>query len=104
MAKVPTVWDETIGIGGEVGKYAAIARRKGNVWYISVIGNWDKRTLTLDTAFLNGGTWQAEIFEDGTNADRDATDYKHRTATIKGGEPVSVKLMPGGGWTAKLTK
>ena len=104
MAKVPTVWDETVGVAGEVGKFAAIARRKGDTWYLSAIGNWDKRTLNLDTAFLKGGTWDAEIFEDGINADRDATDYKRRTAVIEGGKPVTVRLMPGGGWTAKLTK
>ena len=104
MAKVPTVWDETVGVAGEVGKFAAIARRKGDTWYLSAIGNWDKQTLKLDTDFLKSGTWQAEIFEDGINADRDATDYKCRTAEIEAGKPVTVRLMPGGGWTAKLTK
>ncbi|MBQ7189106.1 MAG: glycoside hydrolase family 97 protein [Kiritimatiellae bacterium] len=102
MSQVPTVWDETIGLAGEPGKYAAIARRKGAVWYVSAIGNWDKREVTLSTDFLNGN-YRAEIFADGINADRDATDYTRSFATVKGGEPITIKLMPGGGWTAKLT-
>ncbi|MBO7655833.1 MAG: glycoside hydrolase family 97 C-terminal domain-containing protein, partial [Kiritimatiellae bacterium] len=68
------------------------------------IGNWDKQDVKLDTAFLKGGTWQAEIFEDGVNADRDATDYRQRTSVIDAGATITVRLMPGGGWTARLTR
>ncbi|MDR3367483.1 MAG: glycoside hydrolase family 97 protein, partial [Prevotellaceae bacterium] len=33
IASVPTAWDETKVIGGAVGEYVAIARRKADVWY-----------------------------------------------------------------------
>ena len=42
----------------------------------------------------------AEIFCDGINADRDATDYRHYTTTLEGGSNITVKLAPGGGWNA----
>jgi len=101
MVKVPTVWDETIGLAGSVGAYAAVARRKGDVWYVSAINNWDPHELTLDLGFLKG-TYKAEIFADGINADRDATDYTRIVQTLKGGQKLTVKLAPGGGWTARL--
>ena len=49
---------------------------KGDSWYVGAISNWDARNLTLDFSFLGGGAYQATIFKDGVNADRDATDYK----------------------------
>jgi alpha-glucosidase len=104
MAAVPTVWDETIGLAGEVDKFAAIARRKGNVWYVSAIGSWDKQELELPLPFLGEGEWNAEIFEDGVNADRDATDYVRREAKVTSACKLSAKLAPGGGFTARLSK
>ncbi|MFO7936264.1 MAG: glycoside hydrolase family 97 protein [Kiritimatiellia bacterium] len=101
MVKVPTVWDETIGLAGDVDAYAAIARRKGNVWYVSAISNWEARELTLDLSFIEG-KYRAEIFADGINADRDATDYTHSFQTISGGTKLKIKMAPGGGWTARL--
>ncbi len=101
MARVPTVWDETVGLAGSVESYAAVARRKGDVWYVSVINNWTARELTLDLSFLKGG-YTAEIFADGINADRDATDYTRTVRRLEGGKPLTVKLAPGGGWTARL--
>ncbi len=35
MKEVPTTWDETIYIDGTPGKYAVIARRHGNTWYVA---------------------------------------------------------------------
>ncbi len=102
MVRVPTVWDETVGLAGKVDGYAAIARRKGEVWYLAAISNWEPRELTLDLGFLKG-RYRAEIFADGINADRDATDYTRSVRTLEGGQPLTVKLAPGGGWTARLT-
>jgi hypothetical protein len=53
------------------------------------------------TVSFEGG-YRAEIFADGMNADRDATDYTRTVQTLEGGKPVTVKLAPGGGWTARL--
>lgn len=101
MVKIPTVWDETLGLAGSVDAYAAIARRKGDVWYVSAIGNWEPRELTLDLGFLKG-SYKAVVFADGINADRDATDYTRTEQAIEGGKPLSIKLASGGGWTARL--
>ncbi|MCR4823806.1 MAG: glycoside hydrolase family 97 protein, partial [Bacteroidales bacterium] len=78
MAAVPTVWDETVALAGKIGDYAAIARRKGNAWYVGAMTDWDARDLTLDlSAFLSEGNWRVEIFRDGINADRAARDFVH---------------------------
>jgi alpha-glucosidase len=108
MAAVPTVWDETVALAGQVGDYAAIARRKGADWYVGAMTDWDARELELDlAAFLPAGRYRMEYFCDGINADRAARDYRHATeeVTVSGPHaPLAVKMAPGGGWTAKFTR
>ena len=104
MASVPVTWDATVALGGEMDAYAALARRKGDAWYVAAIGNWDRRTVAIDTSFLGEGAWTAEIFADGVNADRDAVDYVRSTRDVKAGEKLEAALMPGGGWTARFTR
>lgn len=52
IAAVPTVWDETRPLAGEMGEYVAIARRSGNRWFVATMNNWSPRTLTLKLDFL----------------------------------------------------
>ncbi|PHQ28939.1 glycoside hydrolase family 97 protein [Leeuwenhoekiella nanhaiensis] len=53
LKEVPATWDETVYIGGEPGDYAAIARRKGQKWYVAVTnGKKEDRTLELNLPML----------------------------------------------------
>lgn len=102
IAKVPTTFDETVALDGEVGEYLTLARRKGNVWYIASMTDWTPRDLTIDLSFLGEGSYEAEIFSDGINADREATDYRKETRTITSKDKLNIHLAPGGGWTARI--
>jgi len=104
IAKVPTTTDETVALDGKVGEYAAIARKKGEIWFVGTMTNWTPRELTLDFSFLGAGTYQATIFKDGFNADRDATDYKKEVVKISSGNKLKIQLAPGGGWAARIEK
>jgi alpha-glucosidase len=97
IANIPTTFDETVVLGGEMGKWLALARRKGNTWYVAAMNNWTPRDLQLDLSFLNGR--KARVFADGINADREATDWQGYEQTLDG-SPVNVHLAPAGGWTA----
>ena len=104
MAKVPVTWDETVGLAGSMEDYVAMARRKGEEWYVSAINSWKPRKIQIDTSFLGEGKWRAEIFADGINADRDATDYVKISETVTAGSKLTVELAPGGGWTARFVR
>ena len=104
MAGVPVTWDETVGIAGDIDKYAVAARRKGDVWYVSAIGTWEPQTFDIDLSFLGDGEWRAEVFEDGPNADRAPEDYTKRTVGVRSSGRLNVKLAPGGGFTARIAK
>jgi alpha-glucosidase len=73
LQKVPTVWDETKVLGGEPGQYITVARQKDGAWYVGSMTNWDARDIKLPLDFLGEGSYRAQIFADGADADRVAT-------------------------------
>lgn len=101
---IPTMYDETVAIDGRMGEYTVVARRKGDTWYVAAMTDWTARNLTIDLSFLGEGTYEAEIFSDGVNAEKEATDYKHTKQSVKAGDKLDVHLASGGGWTALITK
>ena len=100
IAQVPTTFDETIALDGELGKYTLIARRKGSTWYLAAMTDWVPRDLTVDLSFLGSGQHQADIFADGVNAGKEATDYLHTRKTVSSSDSLPIHLSSGGGWTA----
>jgi alpha-glucosidase len=102
ISGVPTTFDETVALDGIVGEFAAIARKKNNVWWVGVLNNWNARDLRLDFSFLGRGEYQAEIFSDGINADRDATDYKKEIIRVNASSKINIHLSNGGGWAARI--
>ena len=103
ISTVPTVWDETRALCGEVGKYIAMARRSGDDWYVGCMTDWNERTLTLDLSFLPQGVYSVELYRDGVNADRRASDYKKEVFDLPLNGLLKVKMAPGGGFAAKIS-
>jgi len=99
---VPTVWDETRVLAAAVGDYVAVARRSGTSWFVGAMTDWDARDLSLDTGFLGGGSWTAEVFADGRNAGRNPQDYRKAVLRVIPGTSLDVRLAPGGGWVARF--
>lgn len=102
IASFPTTWDETVAVCGEIGEYVAIARRKGDKWYVGAMTDWNARDLELDLGFIGGG--QMTAFQDGVNADRAAKDYKKVQCALPSDGKVKVHMAPGGGWAAIITR
>ena len=97
IEKVPTVWDDTKVVGGEPAKFVAIARRKGVVWWIGAMTNWDARELELPLDFLGAGEYEATVYSDGPGAAAEATSTEVAKRTVKAGDRITLKLAPGGG-------
>ncbi len=73
---VPTTWDETRGLAGEVGEYVAVARRAGDAWYLGAIAGMHGHTVEIPLEFLGSGNWTAEIYRDAGDS------FEHPTATV----------------------
>ncbi|QCR22730.1 glycoside hydrolase family 97 protein [Pontibacter sp. SGAir0037] len=104
IASVPEVWDNTIALEGKIAEHVALARRKGDVWYVGALTNWDAREMELDLSFLGDGNYRAEVFRDGVNANRTGSDYKHETIEIPQNRKLKIAMAPGGGYVARIFK
>lgn len=104
ISAVPTVWDESLAVNGEIGKFITLARRSGDVWYVGALTGWDARELEIDLSFLGDGDWVLDIFRDGVNADKAARDYSHVKEVVPASRKLAVHLAPGGGWVARISQ
>lgn len=102
LAAVPSVWDETIPLAGKVGDFVAVARQKGNNWFIGALTDWTARELEIKLDFLTAGNYTLIEFVDGINADQHAEDYARKKRTVKPGDTIKIKMAPGGGYVAML--
>ena len=50
---VPTVWDDTKVIYGQIGEYAVLARRSGQSWFIGCMNANDEHTFDVPLDFLD---------------------------------------------------
>lgn len=100
IAAVPTVFDETKALDGKLGEYILMARRKGDHWYLGAMTNWNGRSLEVDFSFLPEGEFEAIIFRDGINSNREATDYKREVIQVNRNSKLPLTMASGGGWAA----
>ena len=104
LSGVPVTWDDTKVLSGKLGEYVAIARRKGKDWYIGALTNWMERQLEIDLSFLGNGTFEATMFLDGINANKNAEDYRVLNKKLTGQDAISIMLRKGGGAAIHLKK
>jgi alpha-glucosidase len=102
IVKVPVVWDDVKVLKGKVGDYLLLARCSGNEWFVGALTDWSQRDMDLDLSFLGQGEYNMEIFQDGINADRYASDYKHMRLEVRSDLKMKIQLAPGGGWVARI--
>lgn len=103
IAEFPTTWDETVVLDGHIGDYVAMARRKGDTWYVGVMNDWTARDVELNLSKILGeGKYIAEVFRDGVNADQLGEDYIHETITLPESRTIVAKIAAGGGYVMKL--
>ena len=95
--RVPTVWDNTKVINGEVGQYITIARNSGNEWFVGTMTNNEARKLNIPLDFLpENRKYIAKIFFDnGTQNTRTKVGIKTIPVTNK--SVINCDLLPSGG-------
>ncbi|MEO7579166.1 MAG: glycoside hydrolase family 97 protein [Massilia sp.] len=93
---VPTSWDETRILAGDIGQYIVSARRKGDTWYIGAMGNEQARSVTVPLAFLGKGAYSAQVLQDGADVSHLAASRR----TLNAAQSLTLKLAPSGGAVA----
>lgn len=102
IAGIPTVWDETRVLDGQLGKYIVTARRSKDVWYVGALNGWEARDVEVDLSFLGKYDLQLVLYKDGLNADRKGTDYTKESVRLNADRKLTVHLAPGGGFALRV--
>jgi len=102
ISRIPSVWDQTIGIDGKVDDYLVVARKRGNNWYLGALTDWTEREFEIDLSFLEEGNYKVEMIQDGVNANTWAEDYKLTSSTLNKSGKLKIKMAKGGGFVAIL--
>ncbi|GGY73995.1 alpha-glucosidase [Cellvibrio zantedeschiae] len=97
---VPTTWDETRILQGDIGQYIVSARRKGKDWYIGAMTNEEGRALNIPLNFLDKGKYKAQIWQDG----KTISSLNKTETTQSNADSLTLTLAPSGGAVVLLKK
>jgi alpha-glucosidase len=96
--ELPTVWDTTKVLLGEIGNYVAIARRKRDTWFAGVITNKNQRRLDIPLSFLEKGrSYVASLYSDGGGAIKTRTRVRIERRPVNSDSVIETHLLPSGG-------
>ena len=105
---VPTDWESTITLNGEIGEYITVARKdiNSNDWYIGSITNEKEREMNIDLSFLDPNTlYKATIYKDPIDGgwEQKPEEIIIDEITLSSEDNYKFKLPKGGGHAIKLT-
>ena len=98
LKNVPTTWNETQFVEGYPGKYAVVARRHGDKWYVAGLNGTDQvKKLTLTLPMLAGKT--ITYYYETANKDKKALWPVSQVKTAKVDKKgfLKVEMQPKGG-------
>jgi alpha-glucosidase len=97
--EIPTTWDETKVLScTEIGEIVAFARRKGKTWWIGVMNGAKEREIEIPLDFLKKRTHATLIYDDKHSN----TSIDRREQKLSPKDTITIKLVPGGGFVARL--
>ncbi|MEH6396666.1 glycoside hydrolase family 97 protein [Pseudoalteromonas sp.] len=104
---VPTDWQQSIALDGEVGDYVVFARKErkrdhysGNDWYLGAVTDEQARSIEVKLDFLEQGKkFEAQIYRDGKNAEWKNTPYDLiiEKRVVTAADKLTLKLATSGG-------
>jgi alpha-glucosidase len=90
--QLPTVWDETKVLEGDMEGFATIVRRSGNNWFLGSLNGTTPRKVNWNCNFLDKGKkYKAVIYTDDSTMNT-ITKVKMRTITIDCHSKISLNI------------
>ena len=104
---VPTDWEESIALSGEVGDFVVFARKErgGQDWYLGAIAGERPRSVDVPLSFLSPDRrYTAIIYRDGDNAhwESDPYDYVIEQRPVRSTDNLALRLAAGGGTAIRI--
>lgn len=101
----PLMWDESTVLDAEIGDYLAVARRRGDVWYLGIETDENARTIECRLPFLDTDrSYEATVYSDAPDAhyQRNPESYDVSTRRVTRDDALTAELAQGGGYAAVL--
>ena len=101
--RVPTVWQDTRVLQGEIGRFITVARRSGQEWYVGTLTNVEARTLDVPLAFLGAGRkYAAHLYEDAEPDPKSRTNVRISRCLVDSATVLRAALRASGGQAVRL--
>lgn len=108
IKNVPTNFEKTVPIAGEIGEYYVVARKARNAedWYVGGITDETGRYMHISLDFLQNGSYEARIFADSPEAHFRDNQFQiiKQTKKVSAVDTIELYLAPGGGFAIELKK
>ena len=100
---VPTSWDETRVLVGEVGEILVTARRRDQTWYVGGMAAKRARELELPLSFLGTEPYMAKIWKDVPNSETNPNHLTTETFPVAAGDTLKLRVATDGGFVAQFS-
>lgn len=101
--RLPTVWDTTCVLIGEIGTRVALARKSGQSWFVGAITNNTGRTIDLPLSFLEKGKkYMASVYTDGGANEQTRTRVAIEKIPVESATVLTRELRPSGGMALEI--
>jgi alpha-glucosidase len=106
---VPTDWEKTIVLNGEIGKYITTVRKDVNSddWFLGSITNEEARTVDINLTFLDESKeYNATIYKDPENGGwlNQPEEVEIQNISLTNKDSYRITLPEGGGQAIRFTK
>ena len=103
---VPTNFERTIPLAGEIGEYYVVARqaRDTGEWFVGGVTDENPRRINITLDFLNDGVYLAEIYTDSDDAHYRDNPFGHVITKkhVSKNESLDIFMASGGGFAIRL--
>lgn len=103
LKEVPTWWDETKVIFGDVGELLVTARRKGKQWYLGGMAARHPRKLSIPLSFLGQGRYTAQVWKDAPDAETQPNHLQTESVSVVRSDTLKIHIATDGGFAAQIS-
>ena len=101
---LPAAWDESTYLDGCFARYAIVARRRGQTWYVFGTTDTTPREVVVSLGFLNSSSWHLTLVRDAPDSDsvRNPESYSTASARVAPSDSLRIWMASGGGFCCRL--
>lgn len=108
IQEVPCDWERSVLVDGKIGDFCVFARqgRGSDNWYIGGITDEQARTVEVPLNMLDEGEYKLTLWCDAKDADWESHPYAYeiKERKVTQSDVLTIRMAPGGGFAATLTR